>query len=86
MAEPKPAREGDVLGISDADPTVAPPTAPRRGRRRRAQGIEVGERVTGIGDVPQRSGASGADLGGGEGVDVDPDPPDVEETPESTKD
>jgi len=42
--------------------------------------------VTGIGDLPRRSGASGADLGGAEGADVTPDMPDVEEKPEGIKD
>jgi len=80
-----PKHEGDVLGISDANPDQKLPVSGRRDRRRPA-GIEVGSPVTGIGDVPQRSGASGADLGGHEGADVDPDMPDVEEKPEGIKD
>jgi hypothetical protein len=78
-------REGDVLGISDAEPAVQLPVRGRRDGRRPA-GIEIGEPVTGIGDVPQRSGASGADLGGGEGARVTPDMPDVEEKPEGITD
>jgi hypothetical protein len=77
--------EGDILGISDADPSVKLPVKGRRDGRHPA-GIEVGSPATGIGDVPQRSGASGADLGGGEGVDVTPDMPDVEEKPDSLND
>jgi hypothetical protein len=66
----EPAREGDVLGISDADPNVGEPRpAPSGGRR--PSGIEVGERATGLGDVPPSDGASGVDMGGaGEGTDV----------------
>jgi hypothetical protein len=58
---------------------------PPRGRRR-PKGIEVGAPVTGIGDIQPGSGATGADLGGADGADVDPDPPDVEEAPDSIKD
>jgi hypothetical protein len=86
MADQKRVKhEGDVLGISDADPSVQLPATGRRGSRA-PRGIEVGPHVTGIGDVPQRSGASGADLGGGEGSDVTPDMPDVEEKPEGIND
>ena len=71
----KPAREGDVLGISDARPNVGEPLRAKPGRRRPA-GIEVGDRATGIGDVPRRDGASGVDMGGGgEGTDVRPAEP-----------
>jgi hypothetical protein len=80
-------REGDVLGISDADPAVE---LPYKGRpdSRRPQGIEVGGPVTGIGDLTPggRGGATGADLGGQEGVDITPTPPDIEETPDRLKD
>jgi len=86
MAQQKQNKpEGAVLGISDVDPAVQLPVKGRRDGRRPA-GIEIGERVTGIGDVPQRSGASGADLGGAEGTGVTPDMPDVEERPEGIKD
>ena len=60
--------EGDILGISDANPDVHIPTGPGRGA---VEGIDVRERATGIDDVPQRSGATGIDMGaGGEGTDV----------------
>jgi hypothetical protein len=86
MAEQKENKpEGAVLGIGDVDPAVRLPVTGRRDGRHPA-GIEVGGRVTGIGDVPQRTGASGADLGGAEGTDVIPDAPDVEEKPDTTKD
>jgi hypothetical protein len=86
MAQQKQNKpEGAVLGISDVDPAVQLPVTGRRDGRRPA-GIEVGGPVTGIGDVPQRSGASGADLGGAEGTEVTPDMPDVEEKPEGLKD
>jgi hypothetical protein len=60
--------EGDVLGISDAPPHRGEPhSVPSGGRR--PSGIEVGHRATGIGDVPQRDGASGVDMGAaGEGT------------------
>jgi hypothetical protein len=67
----RPEREGDVLGISDADPDVAIPRPEERGSGRPASGIEVREHSTGIGDVPRRSGATGIDMGaGGEGTHV----------------
>lgn len=69
----KPLPPGDVLGISETDPNVKIPVSGRRDHRPLA-GIEVGDKATGIGDVPQRSGASGADLGGFEGADVTPEP------------
>jgi hypothetical protein len=72
--------EGDILGISDADPSVQLPVTGRRDGRRPA-GIEVDVPASGIGDVPQRSGANSVDLGGGEGAPVTPDMPDVEEKP-----
>jgi hypothetical protein len=83
--ENREKHEGDVLGISDADPNAAPPSRARRGGRK-PQGIEVGAVVTGIGDVRQGSGATGTDLGGRAGVDVLPDSPDVEEKPDSPTD
>lgn len=64
---------GDILGISETDPDVSIPVTGRRDKRP-LRGIEVGERATGIGDVPQRTGASGADLGGFEGADITPEP------------
>ena len=69
--EDAPKHEGDVLGISDA-PNA---TISFKGKRDQShpQGIDVVEPATGIGDVPQRPGASGADLGGHEGADFTPD-------------
>jgi hypothetical protein len=66
----EPQREGDVLGISDAPLNVGEPhSVPGGGRR--PSGIEVRDRATGLGDVPQHDGASGVDMGGGgEGTDV----------------
>lgn len=66
-----PKHEGDVLGISDADNATIPLKGKRGGSRPR--GIDVIDPATGIGDVPQRPGASGADLGGNEGPDFIPD-------------
>ena len=66
----EPEREGDVLGISDANPHVGEPRPAPSGGRSPA-GIEVRDRATGIGDVPRRDGASGTDMGaGGEGTDI----------------
>ena len=60
--------EGDILGISDANPDVHIPV---KGGSDSVEGIEVRDRATGIGDVPQRSGATGIDMGaGGEGTDI----------------
>ena len=71
----EPAREGDVLGISDANPRVGEPRpAPSGGRS--PSGIEVRDRATGIGDVPRSDGASGTDMGaGGDGTDIEPESP-----------
>jgi hypothetical protein len=68
------SRQGDVLGISDARP--APEPGPRRKRGRgHIEGIEVRTPATGIGDVPQRTGATGIDMGGaGEGTGITPAP------------
>ncbi len=64
-AEP---HEGDILGISDAPPNLGEPhSIPGGGHR--PSGIDVRDRATGIGDVPQSDGASGVDMGGaGEGT------------------
>ncbi len=59
---------GDVLGLGTADPNVHIPTRPGSGS---VEGIEVRDRATGIDDVPQRSGATGIDMGAaGEGTDI----------------
>lgn len=65
-------QEGDVLGISQSNPNVRVPVSGRRDAP--VEGIEVGPSASGIGDVPQRGGATGADLGGLEGADVTPTP------------
>jgi hypothetical protein len=66
----RPAHGGDILGLGDAPPEVEIPRA-TTDRGGHPQGIEVGHRATGIGDVPQSSGATGIDMGGGgEGTDV----------------
>lgn len=68
----QPVREGDVLGISDVS---RDDRIPVRGRGTgHPAGVDVRQPATGIGDVPQRSGATGADMGeGGEGTDVSDD-------------
>jgi hypothetical protein len=61
-----------VLGISDAGGARIPTSGRGTGS---PQGIEVRDHATGIGDVPQRSGATGIDMGaGGEGTDIDSHP------------
>jgi hypothetical protein len=70
----KPAREGDVLGISDvvADGTIE---RPEDQGDRHVRGIEVRSHSTGIGDVPHRAGASSIDMGAsGEGTGIDARP------------
>lgn len=68
-----PEREGDVLGISNANPDVKFPT--RKGSGGGVRGIDVRTPTSGLGDVPQRAGATGIDMGrGGEGTDVEPRP------------
>ncbi len=67
-------QQGDVLGISNTPAGTGLPGVTNRGSH--PKGIEVGTRATGIGDVPQRSGATGIDMGaGGEGTDVEPETP-----------
>ena len=74
MASPKKnklAREGDVLGISNADLAVQIPAPPGRSHRPH-EGIEVRGHASGIGDLRRGSGATGIDMGGGgTGTDVD---------------
>jgi hypothetical protein len=68
----KPAREGDILGISDARPDVSIPTHIKPGGGH-PEGIEVRDHATGIGDISQTPGATGIDMGGGgEGTDISP--------------
>lgn len=67
-------QQGDILGISNTPAGTGLPGVTNRGSH--PQGIEVGTRATGIGDVPQRSGATGIDMGaGGEGTDVESETP-----------
>ena len=67
----KPAREGDVLGISNADPGVKIPAPPGK-LHGHHEGIEVRRHASGIGDLTHGTGATGVDMGGGgAGTDVD---------------
>jgi hypothetical protein len=66
-------REGDVLGISNADPAVRLPSTPGKGHHR-PEGIEVRGHASGIGDLTHGTGATGVDMGGGgTGTDLEPD-------------
>jgi hypothetical protein len=68
--EQTPPREGDVIGISDANAKKGTPAHVKPGGGHPA-GIDVREHATGLGDVPQRSGATGTDMGaGGEGTHI----------------
>lgn len=72
-APEKPAHEGDILGISDADPDVSIPTPHLKPGGGHPEGIEVRDHATGIGDLSQTPGATGIDMGGGgEGTDISP--------------
>jgi hypothetical protein len=65
----KPLHEGDVLGISNSDPSVTIPHPPSDGSP--LQGIDVREHATGIGDLKRSKGATGIDMGAaGSGTDV----------------
>jgi hypothetical protein len=66
-----PHHEGDVLGISDADPNVKIPKPARRGSGH-ATGLDTHQPTTGLGDVkPGHLGATGIDMGGGgQGTDI----------------
>jgi hypothetical protein len=67
----KPEQEGDVLGISHATGSIPHTNVPTGGH---PQGIEIEPnqgRASASGSTPQRSGATGIDMGaGGEGTDV----------------
>jgi hypothetical protein len=66
-------REGDVLGISNADPAAPIPKPARKGSGH-AEGIDVRGHASGIGDLTHGAGATGVDMGGGgAGTDVEPD-------------
>lgn len=63
--------EGDVLGLGPSNPDVRLPKPATS--RKRPRGIDVIRPATGIGDVPQRTGATGIDMGyGGQGTQIDP--------------
>jgi hypothetical protein len=62
--EERPTREGDVLGISDADRNARIPQHVKPGGTH-PEGIEVRRHATGIGDLSQNPGATGIDMGGG---------------------
>jgi hypothetical protein len=70
--DPRDEREGDVLGISNADPAVEIPRPPGKTERGH-EGIEVRDHATGIADLRRGTGATGIDMGsGGTGTDVEP--------------
>jgi hypothetical protein len=70
--EDVPEREGDVLGISDADPSAPIPQHVKPGGKH-PEGIDVRDHATGIGDLSQNPGATGIDMGGGgEGTGIAP--------------
>ncbi len=71
-AEPVQKREGDILGLSDADPSVPLPGAPvERGAPSRSR--EADPDPTRHNSLPGRSGATGIDMGaGGTGTGVEP--------------
>jgi hypothetical protein len=69
----EPARHGDILGVTDADPIVEIPRA-TEDRGGNPKGIEVGQRASGIGELKRTKGATGIDMGaGGTGTGVKPD-------------
>lgn len=68
----EPARHGDILGITDADPNVEIPRA-TEDRSGNPKGVEVRGHATGIGHLKQTKGATGIDMGaGGTGTGVKP--------------
>lgn len=68
----EPARHGDILGITDADPNVEIPRA-TEDRSGNPKGIEVRGHATGIGHLKQSKGATAIDMGaGGKGSGVKP--------------
>lgn len=68
-----PARQGDILGLSDVSPDVEIPQASRDHGGHPA-GIEVRQPTTGTAELKQSKGATGIDMGGaGSGTDLDPD-------------
>ena len=78
----RPKREGDILGLSDADPHVDIPQA-TDDHGGNPRGIEVRDHATGIGDLTRSKGATGMDMGaGGEDTELASD----FEGPRSSKD
>jgi hypothetical protein len=70
--EQNPKRQGDVLGISDADPAVEIPRA-TTDRGGNPAGIEIGPVSSPMGGLKRSKGATGIDMGsGGTGTDVEP--------------
>jgi hypothetical protein len=68
----EPARQGDILGLSDVSPDVEIPQASRDHGGHPA-GIEVRRPTTGTAELKQSKGATGMDMGGaGSGTDLDP--------------
>lgn len=64
--------EGDILGISDADPAVEIPRA-TEDRGGNPAGIEVGTSGATMGALRRTPGATGIDMGGaGTGTDIEP--------------
>jgi hypothetical protein len=67
----RPEREGDILGISDANPRASIPQHKKPGGGP-VEGIDVRDHATGFGDLEQTPGATGIDMGaGGEGTHID---------------
>ncbi len=72
-ADETPARQGDILGLSDVTPDVEIPQASRDHGGHPA-GIEVRQPTTGTAELKQSKGATGIDMGAaGSGTDLDPD-------------
>lgn len=68
----EPARHGDILGVTDADPDVEIPRA-TEDRSGNPKGIDVREHASGIGELKRTKGATGIDMGaGGTGTGVKP--------------
>jgi hypothetical protein len=68
----EPARHGDILGITDADPNVEIPRA-TEDRSGNPKGIDVRGHASGIGHLKQTKGATAIDMGaGGTGTGVKP--------------
>lgn len=71
-ADPQRAadREGDVIGIGDADPHVQIPKPARKGSGH-AIGLDVRTPTTGLADLKPGKGATGVDMGAaGSGTDI----------------